>query len=252
MSNERKDLKQIIYPNKSAGYWRNKNNERQSNVANFRTEEKEFQTALQLLQGSTFLKWGEHTIVQKSDIEGWFEPFEIGEIFWIDSTSCFVSTKSQEHSNMDIKLHLSSKIKAGCKLLEFRPYSPNCFQSVQQRTKFLSKLSIKLESKSKEKGKREIKLEPALLEHWRKQLKLQKIENDAYNPQLIISDISSTKNGKNYKVIRDDILLAGTKQRVLIPLIELSENQEFVYASPIFGLAQVCLEMKFFFFFAHF
>jgi hypothetical protein len=42
-------------------------------------------------------------------------------------------------------------------------------------------------------------------------------------------------------VIRDDRLVGGTKQRALGALLEASRAEEFVYAGPVFGFAQVAL-----------
>lgn len=42
-------------------------------------------------------------------------------------------------------------------------------------------------------------------------------------------------------VVRDDLLPGGTKMRAILPLIEASQAQEFVYASPAQGYAQVAL-----------
>lgn len=42
-------------------------------------------------------------------------------------------------------------------------------------------------------------------------------------------------------VVRDDLLPGGTKMRAIMPLIESSDAQEFVYASPAQGYAQVAL-----------
>jgi len=44
-----------------------------------------------------------------------------------------------------------------------------------------------------------------------------------------------------YKVVRDDMLEGGTKRRVIQPMIEKSPYQEFVYASPAYGYAQLAL-----------
>lgn len=42
-------------------------------------------------------------------------------------------------------------------------------------------------------------------------------------------------------VVRDDLLPGGTKMRAIMPLIEASNAEEFVYASPAQGYAQVAL-----------
>ena len=42
-------------------------------------------------------------------------------------------------------------------------------------------------------------------------------------------------------IVRDDLLPGGTKMRAIMPLIEESEADEFVYASPAQGFAQIAL-----------
>lgn len=44
-----------------------------------------------------------------------------------------------------------------------------------------------------------------------------------------------------FLVVRDDLLLGGTKMRAIMPLISNSLAAEFVYASPAQGYAQVAL-----------
>jgi len=44
-------------------------------------------------------------------------------------------------------------------------------------------------------------------------------------------------------VVRDDLLRGGTKMRAIMPLIDSSDAQEFVYASPAQGYAQVALAL---------
>ena len=46
---------------------------------------------------------------------------------------------------------------------------------------------------------------------------------------------------RGFAVVRDDLLPGGTKRRVIQPLVEASDYQEFVYASPAFGYAQLAL-----------
>jgi hypothetical protein len=43
------------------------------------------------------------------------------------------------------------------------------------------------------------------------------------------------------RVVRDDLILGGTKRRVLEPLVAKSASTEFVYASPAYGYAQIAL-----------
>ncbi|MGL6008544.1 MAG: hypothetical protein ACRC1D_03730 [Culicoidibacterales bacterium] len=60
-----------------------------------------------------------------------------------------------------------------------------------------------------------------------------------YSPTMIIEP---TYHGNRcFNVVRDDYLVGGTKQRGLVPLLENSINEEFVYAGPNSGFAQVAL-----------
>lgn len=60
-----------------------------------------------------------------------------------------------------------------------------------------------------------------------------------YSPPLVIEP---TYHGNRcFNVIRDDYLVGGTKQRGMIPLLKNSINDEFVYAGPNSGFAQVAL-----------
>jgi hypothetical protein len=65
------------------------------------------------------------------------------------------------------------------------------------------------------------------------------------NPPVVIVPYEITKlDGKRItvNVIRDDLLIGGSKQRALIKFIEFySEYDEFVYAGPSSGFAQVAL-----------
>jgi hypothetical protein len=67
------------------------------------------------------------------------------------------------------------------------------------------------------------------------------IQNMNFNPPLVVN--SYKVNDKvNVNVIDDGKLLGGTKQRALIRFIELhSDYDEFVYAGPSIGFAQVAL-----------
>lgn len=42
-------------------------------------------------------------------------------------------------------------------------------------------------------------------------------------------------------VVRDDLLVGGTKTRVLLPLLQASSEKIFAYASPAYGYAQIAL-----------
>jgi hypothetical protein len=60
-----------------------------------------------------------------------------------------------------------------------------------------------------------------------------------YSPMLIIEP--AYHGNRRFNVIRDDYLVGGTKQRGMIPLLENSINEEFVYAGPNSGFGQVAL-----------
>ena len=60
------------------------------------------------------------------------------------------------------------------------------------------------------------------------------------NPPLQVEE-RELEDGRKFRVVRDDNLQAGTKQRALVPLIVRHRAQELVYASPIYGYAQVAL-----------
>lgn len=59
------------------------------------------------------------------------------------------------------------------------------------------------------------------------------------NPKLIINDIHYKEN--TYHVIRDDFLIGGSKQRLVYKIMEQSTCDEFVYAGPYYGYAQIAL-----------
>lgn len=61
-----------------------------------------------------------------------------------------------------------------------------------------------------------------------------------YNPRIIIDEIGY--DGKKYRVIRDDHLLGGTKQRGIVEFCQnLKEFDEIVYVGPNTGHAQIAL-----------
>jgi 16S rRNA G966 N2-methylase RsmD len=66
-----------------------------------------------------------------------------------------------------------------------------------------------------------------------------KVPANLYNPPIIITD--HEYNSVKFKVFRDDYLIGGTKQRALVPLLEKTKKQKFIYAGPIQGFAQVAL-----------
>lgn len=60
-----------------------------------------------------------------------------------------------------------------------------------------------------------------------------------FNPLIIIKP--EKVHGITVNVIRDDYLISGTKQRAIIPILQSFAEDEFVYASPIYGFAQIAL-----------
>jgi len=67
--------------------------------------------------------------------------------------------------------------------------------------------------------------------------------NKSLSPPPVLDTIA-LPNGGHCRVLRDDLLPGGTKQRALVPfLTELASQgcEEFVYASPFAGFAQVAL-----------
>lgn len=80
---------------------------------------------------------------------------------------------------------------------------------------------------------------------WRRS---KKVPIELYNPPLVITDhttqtLKTQKPAKNinYKVFRDDMLIGGTKQRALIPFIQKTKKEKYVYAGPAQGYAQIAL-----------
>jgi hypothetical protein len=73
--------------------------------------------------------------------------------------------------------------------------------------------------------------------------KSKKIPIELYNPPVIITDHNTLINNQsiNYKVFRDDYLIGGTKQRALIPLIEKTNKEKYIYAGPSQGYAQIAM-----------
>lgn len=60
------------------------------------------------------------------------------------------------------------------------------------------------------------------------------------NPQIIIKKIEMN-DGRKFNIIRDDYLPGGTKQRVMDKVLSRPGCDEFVYAGPVFGYAQVAI-----------
>lgn len=65
------------------------------------------------------------------------------------------------------------------------------------------------------------------------------MEDEIFSPPLMIVPIEY--NSKQFYIIRDDLLIGGSKQRGLVPLIKNSTSKCFVYASPNNGYAQIAL-----------
>jgi hypothetical protein len=62
------------------------------------------------------------------------------------------------------------------------------------------------------------------------------------NPPLIIDfNVNVTERNCSVNVIRDDYLLGGTKQRAMGTYLDSKMENEFVYAGPVCGAAQVAL-----------
>lgn len=72
--------------------------------------------------------------------------------------------------------------------------------------------------------------------------KISKINYDCvFNPQLVVKPVVIKNNNKTFNIVRDDYLVGGTKQRMLGKIIELHDYNEYVYAGPVFGFAQIAL-----------
>lgn len=73
---------------------------------------------------------------------------------------------------------------------------------------------------------------------WKK-ANLPTIEN--YNPEIIIDEVSH--QGKKFKVVRDDYLLAGTKQRGLVKAFGEFKEEEIVHGISNTSLAQITIAL---------
>jgi hypothetical protein len=60
-----------------------------------------------------------------------------------------------------------------------------------------------------------------------------------HNPPLYIETYKA--NGTSVKVIRDDVLIAGTKQRAVIPYLQTLPDKELVYSGPSTGYGYIAL-----------
>jgi hypothetical protein len=69
------------------------------------------------------------------------------------------------------------------------------------------------------------------------------IPEELYNPTIIIKSINY--HNKSFNVIRDDMLIGGSKQRAIIPLLQsLSQSHNYNiygYAGPVYGFGQIAL-----------
>jgi len=64
------------------------------------------------------------------------------------------------------------------------------------------------------------------------------------NPELAVEEMElEVEDGGRRKVlvVRDDLLQTGTKQRGLVPMLRAHTANEFLYAGPVYGFAQVAL-----------
>lgn len=77
-----------------------------------------------------------------------------------------------------------------------------------------------------------------LLVYRRGNSKLHKVTEN-YNPKLKITDV--IYKNKKFKVLDDSYLIGGTKQRALVPFLNIIPEKNIVYAGPSTGYAQVAL-----------
>lgn len=71
--------------------------------------------------------------------------------------------------------------------------------------------------------------------------KTNKIPTQIYNPELYIVNYKIPQKDNVIHVIRDDIIFGGTKVRGCVDFFNHLDYDEFIYASPTNGLAQVAL-----------
>jgi len=69
------------------------------------------------------------------------------------------------------------------------------------------------------------------------------ISRAKYSPKIVVDTVAVPKNSKsfNIRVVRDDLLKGGTKQRGLVPLLKDLPQKEFVMPAANDGLGQVAL-----------
>jgi hypothetical protein len=90
----------------------------------------------------------------------------------------------------------------------------------------------------------ENRINPQPIWIWRK---YDTIPNELYNPDIIIIPTRYHKTEQTnriditFNVVRDDFLIGGTKQRGMVPLLELTDKREYIYAGPVYGYAQIAL-----------
>lgn len=69
--------------------------------------------------------------------------------------------------------------------------------------------------------------------------KCPKVPKTLYNPPMVITKYKY--NNMNFSVFRDDALMAGTKQRAIVDVLQRINKKKFIYAGPIQGFAQIAL-----------
>ncbi len=90
----------------------------------------------------------------------------------------------------------------------------------------------------------ENRINPQPIWIWRK---YDTIPNELYNPDIVIIPTIYHKTDQTtpaditFNVVRDDFLIGGTKQRGMVPLLELTDKREYIYAGPVQGYAQIAL-----------
>lgn len=169
---------------------------------------------------------------KESHIESWFEGYAVDEIIWIDGQSCIVFL---EDGRM-VSSFLEEKNSASA---SFKRFDSNQFSSHK-----LKGILEKIRRKCKERAlKKEITFEPTPQEVETWTAAIERCDNllgrETVNPPLIFEKIEYEK--LFFYVFREDNLRAGTKQRGLIPLVLHDSANEFVYAGPVYGYAQVAL-----------
>jgi len=81
---------------------------------------------------------------------------------------------------------------------------------------------------------------------WEAAIELVERDRTVVNPELVVEEIELEVEedvGRRRKVlvVRDDLLQTGSKQRALVPMLRAHTANEFLYAGPVYGFAQVAL-----------